>query len=258
MDRTSLMITGGFFALIIVCIIVGVIWYIIFYEKEPLDNLYLRQYQKEKRVRINGAFQNKAFKDGTYGVVVTSGAKVLNADSPIIATSNPSIIADISKNEALSIKVVNLTTKQSVEWMNWGTKITPEMWDKLDHNNFDIYLTEGGIFTNKEMKPFTEFYFSKKWDPTIKYALVKMEFPNGQKPHNNTVFLDDNTIAVFEPSKPHYIVYSYGIPIGSKLSLELRKKDDQSILADTFVTPKLLGRLYVDEKHGITMVPVVV
>lgn len=222
---------------------------------------------KEYTVNIHGALQSSGYRAGTYGINVTSGLKSITEDIPLNSLTNNTIRANITQKDSFKIDAVDLTKTENstysspykeIDWLSYKDSIPLYKWKNIDKLKGipDLYLTEGGVFTEDEMKPVTELYFiNNTWDKDVELVFIKMSFPNGKMPFNSTY--ENNTIAVYSPEleqQKYKITSTYGIPENSKLILVTRDKGDgDENIKDSFTVKEPVSRLYISGNRGITL-----
>ena len=268
--KPALVIVGiVIFILIIIGIISSVSYYI--FRSKKVENTDYTGYSlpssKEYTVNIHGAFQSEGFKKGIYGLNIMSGLKSITEDNPIISTTNNTVRTNILQKDQIKVDTVDLTKTEDftynspykkLDWLSYKDNIPSYRWEKISKIKGipDLYVTEGGVFTEDEMKPTMELYFIKNgWDKEIEIVFIKMSFPNGKMPFNSTY--ENNTIATYFPlseKQKYKIINTYGIPENSKLVLVTRNKNDgDEKIMDTFLIKRPTNRLYIDGNKGITL-----
>jgi len=242
--------------IIILVLILGGTGLFLFRKKEKKSGIYSYKPPEKKTVRIIGSFLSEPYKDGRYGIIVASGPKVLNSSNPITSTTNSYIVAEIFEKEPLMIRVIDVNSGKNIPWMEWKAHIPPHKWKELDYETHDIYLTEGGPFTEKDMKPFTRIHFSPLFKgENIEFISLKMSYPNGQHPHTDNPKFEDNTIAYYVPHDQggQNMIIS-GLPIHSELALVQVQKNGIKEIIDTFKITDTVDELYISPVKGVSLV----
>lgn len=199
-----------------------------------------------KKVNLRSSLYDPGYREGKSSLEIQIGPRVLPQN---LTSANPDIECEINDNTRFYFTIRKIPSGEKIDWLSWEATVPNHKISDIEEGS-TLYITEGGLFSEKEKTPHTRIHFSPRWGKNDDIVFVKMAFANGTLPYTES---RDNTIAKYNVGNVEGVVTVPGIPEGSRLSLVVREKyDGKEKLLDTFRISQKIEDIYItNEKFSL-------